>query len=441
LHWRTLSASNALLAMRYARPPLWLALCFVGLVLRGVLAFTAPDEAFYAIDGHEYREIAEHLARGQGFSITSPRWFEPEPRWGAMTRAELFRPPLLPLYAAGLFALPGSFDLWARGFAALLGALGIPLVHALARRLFDARIAALAAVAWSFYPPACLYAARFSTEGLATLLLGVAALLALPREAPRARHYLVLGAYAGLAILARANLAAPLGVLLLWCAWRDGRRAAVPLLIALVAVLAPWSVRNARHTGVATPLPAFAGYNAWLGMNEPMRAMYAAPFGAEFRSAMQQLYAVEAPARVRELRRRRIFEAREAEGYWWNAAMRYASESPGAALSILGARALHFVSPVPIPATASVAELALALATTGCAMLLALVALLRDPRAREPVLAALFLGGLLGALPFVFHLRLRFPIVEPLLVVLAARGLVAVLPLSRKRCQAPLSAQ
>ncbi|MBK9388312.1 MAG: glycosyltransferase family 39 protein [Planctomycetes bacterium] len=414
--------------MRSARPPLWIVLCLAGLVLRAVLAFAAPERAFYAIDGHEYREIAEHLARGQGFSITSPRWFEPADNGLSSMRAELYRPPLLPLYAAALFSLPGSFDFWARGLALLLGALSIPLVHALARRLFDAHAAALAAVAWTFYPPACLYAARFSTEGLATVLLGVAALLALPREAPRWRSHLTLGAYAGLAILARANLAAPVALLLIWCLRRDGWRAGVWIALALVAVLSPWAVRNARCMGRPSPLPAFAGYNAWLGMNDQIRAMYADPWGPGFTAAMERLYAVEAPAHVRELARRGIVDPREVESAWWSEAARYEREHPDAALAIFGARALHFLSPVPIPATSSAGELALALAATGLALLLALVALLRDPRAREPVFAALFLGGLLGALPFVFHLRLRFPIVEPLLVVLAARGALLLLP-------------
>ncbi|MBL8900051.1 MAG: glycosyltransferase family 39 protein [Planctomycetes bacterium] len=420
--------------MRCARPPLWIVLCLVGLVLRGALAFSAPDDAFYAIDGHEYREIAEHLARGEGFSITSPRWFEPVPPAGFATRAENFRPPLFPLCAAALFALPGRFDFWARGLVALLGALSIPLVYALARRVFDVRVAAIAAVAWTFYPPACLYAARFSTEGLAMLLLGIAALLALPRESPRPRTYLVLGAYAGLAILARANLAAPLGVLFLWCARRDGTRALVPLLIGLVAALAPWTFRNARCLGAPTPLPAFAGYNAWLGMNEQMRAMYGDPLGGEFRSAMDRLYRVEAPSRVRELERRGVFDARAIESAWWTEAARYQRERPLDALAICGARALHFVSPIPMPAVASLRELVLAFATTGFALLLALFALLRDPRAREPVFAALCFGGLIGALPFVFHLRLRFPIVEPLLVVLAARGAVLLLPRRPPHC-------
>lgn len=409
------------------RPSPLLLCCLLGFALRLGLALAASEEEFFSIDGREYREIAEHLVRGEGFSITSPRWFEPEPPGGFVTREELHRPPLLPLLGALLHHLPGGFELASRIFAALLGALAIPLLHALGRALFDARAGLLAAALWALYPPACLYAARFSTEGLAVLLLGATALLALPRGPCSTSRALRLGACVALAVLARSNLLAPCALVLLCVARRAGLRAALLALGASAVLLLPWTVRNAACGGAPAPVTSFAAYNAWLGMNDAQRAMYTAPWDGAFVDAQRRLYQEESPSRVRELERRALFAPAEQRSFWWGEALRYVREEPAGAVRIFVSRGLHFLSPVPLPAAASGLAFVVALVATGGAFALAVLALLRERRAREPLLLAIVGAGLLAALPFVFHLRLRFPIVDPLAVVLAARGLEMLL--------------
>jgi 4-amino-4-deoxy-L-arabinose transferase-like glycosyltransferase len=413
--------------MTSVRPSPLLLCCLLGFALRLVLALSASEAELFSIDGREYREIAEHLVRGEGLSITSPRWFEPEPPGGFARRAELHRPPLLPLLGALLHHLPGGFELASRVFAALLGALAIPLLHALGRALFDARAGLFAAALWAIYPPACLYAARFSTEGLAVLFLGASVRLALPRGPCSTSRALQLGMCVALAVLTRSNLLAPCALVLLCVARRAGLRASLLALGASSVLLLPWTIRNAVCGGAPAPVTSFAAYNAWLGLNDAQRAMYAAPFDGAFDEAQRRLYAEESPSRVRELERRGLFEPAAQRRFWWDEALRYLREEPAGAARILVSRALHFLSPAPLPASASRLAFLVALGATGGAFALAALALFRDRRAREPLLLAVVGAGFLAALPFVFHLRLRFPIVDPLAVVLAARGLALLL--------------
>ena len=83
---------------------------------------------FYHNDGVEYRDIAEQISKGNGFSVTFYRWYEAVPDVKEPLRIDYSRPPLLPLLGAALYFLPCDWDTAARATVVLLSAACILLV-------------------------------------------------------------------------------------------------------------------------------------------------------------------------------------------------------------------------------------------------------------------------------------------------------------------------
>jgi 4-amino-4-deoxy-L-arabinose transferase-like glycosyltransferase len=395
--------------------------------LRAIVAFSASDEAFLDIDGRDYRELAVNLAAGRGYSVSYYRWFEPVPAAPEPLHPDLYRPPLLPLLGAGLCRLPGDWFVWARLVAVLTGCALVLALYALAKSLFGRAIALTVALALALYPYAIYYSARWITESLFGLCVATAlALLAAAAPAWRPRTLLLAGIALGLASLARptgllfiAGLV-PLGVAR---APRAARLRTLALLLAgSVIVLTPWTLRNHAVTGRANPGTFFGAYNAWLGMNPRMYEMYRAGDSPRFAHLMDELYRVDLSDRVHELERRGIYEIGAIEDYWRRQTLDFVRREPAEALYILGQRALHFWRPWPNRATVSASRFWVSTLVLVPVMVTAAFAAVRCRRARSPWLLAPLLITFAASLPFVFHLRFRFPTGDPYLIVIAIVG-------------------
>ena len=68
----------------------------VALVPRIAGLIIDPD-ALYHNDGMEYRDIAEQISKGNGFSVSYYRWYEAVPDVKEPLRTDFSRPPMLPL--------------------------------------------------------------------------------------------------------------------------------------------------------------------------------------------------------------------------------------------------------------------------------------------------------------------------------------------------------
>jgi hypothetical protein len=132
------------------------------------------------------------------------------------------------------------------------------IVFEIARMLFDARWAVLAAVAATLNPYLVWHDVHVGREVLdefvaAALVLTV--LLALERKSLRLAA--LAGAVAGLAVLGNVRLALVPAVLVvlvvfLWRSRRQGLVAALALVLASVVVVLPWMVRNRVQVGCFT---------------------------------------------------------------------------------------------------------------------------------------------------------------------------------------------
>ena len=197
-------------------------------------------DAFLADDSGAYVQLAQSLARGHGFVDASGL-------------PELFRTPLYPaMLVPGVWA--GHVHVWALAINLLAAILIVELTFRMARRVVqDEWLAAICALVVAVEPTLLLWSVKVMPETLfACFVLAFAAALLAGR-----------GALAALAITAAAYTkpaAYPLvlisaAVVLLGCRRSFALRKGLAYLVIVIALLAPWHIRNssqARFAGFST---------------------------------------------------------------------------------------------------------------------------------------------------------------------------------------------
>jgi 4-amino-4-deoxy-L-arabinose transferase-like glycosyltransferase len=207
---------------RFARLAALILLAALAIRVAWVLA--TPDYQLVH-DALDYDNHAASIAAGEGFATS----------YG---RETAFRPPLYPMFLAGVYWLFGSSDLVAARIAnAFVGTGIVALIGVLAFQFWGRRVALVSMALGAVYVPLILVGQSVMSEPLAVLFM-LASLAAAAR-----RWALVAGVLMGLAILGRANaiiLLAPLA----FAVWR-GPRPAIVLVAAAALTVAPWTIRNA----------------------------------------------------------------------------------------------------------------------------------------------------------------------------------------------------
>lgn len=241
----------------------WLAaILLLALAVRILVWRIAPYTERIGDEG-EYYSAAAILADGRGFSF--------------LDQSIWLRPPLYIVALAAFFRLFGTATepVWIAQM--LLGLATIVLVYLLGRSYAERRaVARLAATFCAIYLPFAVYARLLLSETLFTFLI-VLAFFALARHARGGGKWplIVAGGALGGAILTR-GLALPfLAAIPLWALTLGGRgrridwrgvigRSALVIGVAL-ALLAPWTARNAIVYHRLIPADTTGGYNFWLG--------------------------------------------------------------------------------------------------------------------------------------------------------------------------------
>jgi 4-amino-4-deoxy-L-arabinose transferase-like glycosyltransferase len=250
------------------RPWAWAALA-LAVRIAAVLLGPGPGAEPWS-DSVDYHRLAAHLAAGLGFALG------PE---GALYPTT-FRPPLLPLLVAPVYAVAGPHYVLALLVQCVLSALTVPVLWALVRETAGpvrgpaaARLAAALFVVW---PPLVYLTTVLLTETLAALLVTVSLLLAV-RLFARGGGVLALGlgVSLGLAALARPTalpLAGALAAWLLLAPRRPFSRRAIEVALvagALVLAIGPWTLRNHRVSGSWVAVTSGGGAALW-DSNNPL---------------------------------------------------------------------------------------------------------------------------------------------------------------------------
>lgn len=182
-------------------------------------------------DADQYLRLGRAIANGEGFSLVFPQ---------LEMHATAFRPPLYPILLALPSAVFGDDALWPVRLLSVVLSLGVvALTVVYTRRIAGDLAAVVAGCAVAVMPSIIANDTVSLTEPLGLLLL-LAILILLDQHRP-----VLVGLAAGALMLTRPNayLVMLIAALFLW-RWMGWRKAALCLTCA-IAMLVPWSVRNA----------------------------------------------------------------------------------------------------------------------------------------------------------------------------------------------------
>jgi 4-amino-4-deoxy-L-arabinose transferase-like glycosyltransferase len=257
-----------------ARPGrrLLVAAAVLGLLLRLAFSFLYWVGKPLTHDEREYLELARSLAAGRGFVYSES--------YDSGTAQQFGRAPGYPLFLAATGGgrapadgVPASVKI----SQAAVGAVAVWLIGVLASRWAGPRAGVVAAAVAAVYPPLVWIAAYALSETLyAALALGAVLLvqIAADRSAaePRSRasygFAAAAGSITGAAILVRPAMLFFLPLALVWLALRRRALAALLLLVS-IAVVTPWTIRNARVYGRFVLVASEGGVTFWTG-NHPL---------------------------------------------------------------------------------------------------------------------------------------------------------------------------
>lgn len=245
--------------LRHERRTLILLFLFALLLRLAYIGFSIGFDSPPEYDGIGYNQLAEGLLDGRGYVNY---WGEPS----------AFRPPVYPIFLAGVYAVTGHSLAAVRLLQAVLDSVTVLLVYGIARRLFGGRVALLAGLGTALYPLLIYETGLIIPETLSyTLQFAAALCLIRMLKNDRAWPALATGALLALTVLARptATLWAPL--ILAWVLLANGMRRKIVKLaclgIGLALVFAPWTARNYVMFRTIIPISSLGGTGMWTANN------------------------------------------------------------------------------------------------------------------------------------------------------------------------------
>jgi hypothetical protein len=241
------------------------AILLLGLVLRVDYAWEGRAPIYDAV---AYAEIARNLDEGNGFTL-GEKATQPASNYS----------PGLPFLVAGLYKLSsGEHERFARIVLALIGTLSILFAYLIARRLSGPFAGLVGAGVVAIYPALLEYQGMFMGEPLAAALLSgavLAMLWAAGPAVPARERWLIPGLLLGALVLVRPEyLGVSLLLALVVLVWdkaqhRIGLFDAAVLLVGVILVIAPWTVRNAIALDRFAPVSTGGGQVLFAGTYLP----------------------------------------------------------------------------------------------------------------------------------------------------------------------------
>lgn len=387
----------------------------LGLLLR--LAFGL----FYWIDKPLTHDEREYLALAQ--SLRDGRGLHYPPDHESGTAQQFGRAPGYPVFLAAIGA--GSNTTAAptrvKVVQAVLGALVVWMIGIIASRVAGSRAGPVAAGIAAIYPPLVWIGAYVFSETLFMVLaLGCVLLLASAQDragekgSPRGGAALTIaaGIVAGVAILVRPGMLVFLPIAALWLVRSRRASLGVALCVTALAVVAPWTLRNAKEYGRFVLVASEGGVTFWTG-NHPL-AIGEGDLAAN--PAIKQ-------AEIEFRRSHPGLSAAELEPLYYRDAFDRIAADPGWWLSLLARKAFYSVVPIGPSYTLHSTKYELA-SVIPYALLAPLAAigvfrLARRGGTATPLLL-LALSVIVTNLIFFPQERFRIPVIDPTVIVSAS---------------------
>lgn len=387
----------------------------VGLVVRLAFAFGYWLHKPLTHDEREYLALARSLTLGKGFTYDLPADFSDIPRFGRAPGYPLF----LVVAGAGLADYEETPPT-VKVAQSIVGAIGVWVMGAIARRAGGPRAGTAAAFVAAVYPPLvwiCAYVfseVLFSTTALAAVLLlnvsldriGAADL----RKGPSGWAF-AAGIATGGAMLIRPAMTLFVPVALIWLIRRRRTGLALALLAGALIVVGPWTIRNMRVYHRFVFIASEGGVTFWTG-NHPL-------------ATGEGDMAANPAIKVSEIAFRREHPGvsqEELEPLYYREAIRYIASHPIWWGGLLMKKAFYTVVPMgrsyalhsPLYRTATIASYLVVLPFA----VLGVVIWSRHSRPPES-LFALLLSAVLVCVLFFPQERFRIPVIDPALIVCA----------------------
>jgi Flp pilus assembly protein TadD/4-amino-4-deoxy-L-arabinose transferase-like glycosyltransferase len=419
-------------------------LASVALVVRLIhLAFIqhSPLSHLLVGDAQAYDRWAQQIAAGD--------WFG---------RGVFYQAPLYPYFLGLIYAVAGHHLRVVRLVQMILGALGCAALALAGRALVSRRAGLMAGWMLALYPPAIFFDGLIQKSALDLPLLAIA-LWCLARARPRRTNPTwpwpwLAGVALGLLMLSRENALVFVFGAVLWLGVpargyaNQYRRIIATLAIfcfGLVLVLAPVLVRNKVVGGEFHLTTSQFGPNFYIGNHAGADGLYQPLRFGRGDAAYEQ-------ADARDLAQQRLgrpLSPGEVSAYWTHQALTFITHEPIAYLKLLGRKTLLMFNAVEITDTeglyawSDVSPVLRWLGWWGMGLLLPLAGfgLVAGWRRLKHSWLILLLAGVYGVSVIAFYVfaRYRLPVV-PLLMLIAAAGLVRLPWLWRHRHRATLMA-
>ncbi len=225
----------------------------IALLLRCVNAAFLPlqEDDLIVSDMKGYDRAAVALLRQEPLAVHTVEEYLYHP-----LGSDTYHPPGYYYFLAAIYGLFGHSYLAVRVVQAVLDTLTCLLIYSLAHEVFGATAGLLAGFLAAAYPPLILYTGVLLTESLTTFLLTAAAwmLLSSARLKERGRYIAVAlaGLLLGFTIITRSVFLVSIPLVLLWLiilargwqGWIPSARLTLCLLLPIVLVVAPITIRN-----------------------------------------------------------------------------------------------------------------------------------------------------------------------------------------------------
>jgi 4-amino-4-deoxy-L-arabinose transferase-like glycosyltransferase len=192
----------------------------------------------------------------EGRFFTTGHWWWSTTPFG-VAHASAWKAPLYPAWVGFWYAVLGDSPTRVEIVQALLAPATIGMTWLLARRMFSPGVAVLSAWVVAVFPLVWEFNALLYSESLATPAVLLLLVLVLGREPTRMRS-LAVGLVLGVNLLIRPSSVLLLaGIAAAWIVASGLRRGVVMAaisLLAAIAVVAPWTIRNQVVTGGFVPI-------------------------------------------------------------------------------------------------------------------------------------------------------------------------------------------
>lgn len=363
-------------------------------------------------DEREYLALAGSLTAGRGFAYEPQDPASPAPQFG--------RAPAYPVFLALVGAGGGEYDsspARVKIAQACVGGLTVWLVGLIALGAAGPRAGAVAAAVAAVYPPLVWISAYVFSETLfSPCALGAAHVLQRAVGTPPGRRRMALslaaGGLTGLAILIRPVMLFFVPLAVLWLAGHRRVAVALAFTAATVAVVAPWTIRNAIVYERFVLVASEGGVTFWTG-NHPLAR------GDGDLAANPDLKRAEVAFR----RAHAGLTPEELEPLYYRAALEAIAEDPLRWMGLMARKLFYTVVPAgPSYRLHSTRYWAASLLSYGLLLPVAIAGFRRLWRSERRPAALLLLGGsaVLASLIFFPQERFRIPVIDPVLIVAAS---------------------